>query len=235
MLHGLGASAREIESGSNWLVFASEHGIAWLAPDGPFDQHGRRFWDAGPSCCNFDRLPVDHVAALAALIERTLATPGIDRSRVFVGGHSNGAFMAHRLACERPDLVRGIIALAGTGPMDPTRCKPPVALQVLQIHGDADPIVPYAGGHLFRNPGLPEHLSAPDTARNWASLLGCDLAPRELPTVDLEASIQGRETHVQTFPNCKRGRVELWTVTGGSHLIGFRSPAPAAIWAFMSQ
>lgn len=235
MLHGLGSSAREIELASDWFDFAGQQGIAWLAPSGPFDSHGRRFWDAGPSCCNFDRVAADHVAALATLIERTMENPQIDRSRIFVGGHSNGAFMAHRLACERPDLIRGVIALAGTGPSDPSHCKTPQLLRVLQIHGDADPIVPYGGGHLFRDPSLPVHVSAADTARNWSKLLGCDPTPRELARIDLEASMPGAETHVQSYPNCERGAVELWTVASGSHLIGFRSPAPAAIWTFMSQ
>jgi polyhydroxybutyrate depolymerase len=235
MLHGLGASARDIESSSDWLAFADQHGIAWLAPSGPFDRQGRRFWNAGASCCNFDQIEVDHVAQLAALIERTVATPGIDRARVFVGGHSNGAFMAHRLACERPDLIHGVIALAGTGPLDPALCKRPRDLRVLQVHGDADPIVPYAGGHLFRSPSLPTHLSALETTRNWAGLLGCDPAPVARAPVDVEPALPGAETRVQSYRDCKAGKVELWTVVGGGHLVGFRSPAPAAIWAFLSE
>jgi polyhydroxybutyrate depolymerase len=235
MLHGLGSSAEDIESGSDWLSFATDHGIAWLAPSGPFDKHGRRFWDAGPSCCNFDRLPVDHVAALAELIESTLTKPGIDRARVFVGGHSNGAFMAHRLACERPDLVHGIIAIAGTGPFDAAACKPAGALRVLQIHGDADPIVPYAGGHLFQNPSLPEHLSAAKTISNWARLLGCQQTPKQVSPLDLESALPGPETRVQRYDGCTSGKLELWTVAGGGHSVGFRAPTPAAVWSFLNE
>jgi len=233
MLHGLGGSAAQIEAGSDWLDFANRHGIAWLAPSGPLDRSGRRFWNAGP-CCNFDQLPVDHVAALSSLIERAVQNPSIDRARVVVGGHSNGAFMAHRLACERPDLIRGVIAIAGTGPLDPSACRAPGALRVLQIHGDADPIVPYAGGHLFQSPALPEHLSAAETASNWAKLLGCGTTPVARAPFDLEAAIPGPETRVLAYSGCKSGRVELWTVTGGGHNVGFRAPAPAAVWAFLS-
>lgn len=235
MLHGLGGSAEQIVAGSDWLSFASEHGIAWLAPNGPLDPQGRRFWNAGPSCCNFAHLAVDHVAALSALIERAAANPAIDRARVFVGGHSNGAFMAHRLACERPDLLRGIIAISGTGPLDPSACRPAGALRVLQIHGEADPIVPYAGGHLFQSPSLPEHVSVQKTAANWASALGCDTTPVTLSPLDLEASLPGAETRVQSYPHCKSGQVEVWTVAGGGHGVGFRAPAPAAVWAFLSR
>ena len=143
--------------------------------------------------------------------------------------------MAHRLACERPELVRGIVAVAGTGPLDRAACKAPGDLRVLQIHGDADPIVTYGGGHLFDDASLPVHLSATKTAANWAAALGCEPAPRALAPLDLEAALPGAETRRQGYAACKRGKVELWTVSGGSHYIGFRSPAPAAVWAFLSQ
>jgi polyhydroxybutyrate depolymerase len=235
MLHGLGSSAEQIEASSDWLSFAEQRGIAWLAPNGPLDRHGRRFWDAGPSCCNFDHLDVDHVSALADLIERARSHAGVDRERVFVGGHSNGAFMAHRLACERPDLVRGIVGIAGSAPLDRAACRTPSTLRVLQIQGDADPIVTFAGGHLFRDPSLPRHLSAEKTARDWAQALGCHEPARTLAPRDLELGLPGAETGVQSYGDCRSGKVELWTVHGGSHYIGFRAPAPAAVWSFLSD
>jgi polyhydroxybutyrate depolymerase len=235
MLHGLGSSAEQIEAASDWLTFAQAHGIAWLAPNAPLDLHGRRFWDAGPSCCNFDHLAVDHVAALAELIEGARNAAGVDRERVFVGGHSNGAFMAQRLACERPELVRGIVSVAGAGPLSRDACRKPNALRVLQIQGDADPIVTFAGGHLFRDPRLPQHISAEKTASDWARALGCNTAPLPLAPRNLEAALPGDETRVQSYPGCPAGKVELWTVRGGSHYIGFRSPAPGAVWDFLSN
>jgi polyhydroxybutyrate depolymerase len=236
LLHGLGSSGEELAAGSDWPSFAESHGIAWAAPSGPVDAQGRRFWDAGPSCCNFDKLPVDHVAALGELIRRLKQSPSVDGSRVYVGGHSNGAFMAHRLACERPELVSGIIAVAGTGPQSRASCKTPtLPLRVLQIHGDQDPIVPYAGGHLFRRPDLPEHLSARKTAEDWANALGCDAAAKNGPALDVEARRPGAETRVDAFEHCRAGAVELWTVTGGSHYLAFRNPAPEAVWAFLGR
>lgn len=235
LLHGLGSSGEQLANGSDWPSFAEQHGFAWAAPNGPVDTHGRRFWDAGPSCCNFDHLRVDHVAALSALIARLKKTPGIDPERVFVGGHSNGAFMAHRLACERPEVVRGIVAIAGTGPANRAACRKPGSLRVLQLHGDRDPIVPYGGGHLFHNPALPEHLSARQTASDWAAALGCRPEPSPAPALDLDARLPGRETRVEAFRDCKAGAVELWTVVGGDHYLGFRAPVPEAVWAFLSR
>jgi len=234
LLHGLGSSGEELAAGSDWPRFAESHGIAWAAPSGPMDSQGRRFWDAGPSCCNFDGKPVDHVAALGNLLERLKQSSRIDASRVYVGGHSNGAFMAHRLACERPELVSGIVAVAGTGPLSRAACKPPTSLRVLQIHGDQDPIVTYGGGHLFRRPDLPEHLSAQKTAADWAKALGCEGSSAAAP-LDVEARLPGAETRVDAFAHCRAGAVELWTVVGASHYVAFRNPAPEAVWAFLSR
>src|SRR4051794_38061633 len=48
MLHGLGSSGEDIQA-SDWPSFASSHGVAWMAPSGPKDSKGRRFWNAGAS------------------------------------------------------------------------------------------------------------------------------------------------------------------------------------------
>ncbi len=235
ILHSLGTSAEDIAGKTDWPSFAEQQGVAWLAPNGPVDAQGRRFWDAGPSCCNFSGPPLDHVAALRTLLEKALATSPIDPARIFVGGTSNGGFMAHRLACLAPDLIAGIVSVAGAGPLDEPPCKPAKSLRVLEIHGEADPIVSYSGGHLFKDPQLPEHASVQRTVGDWAARLGCRDKPTEAPTIDLIAHLPGSETRVTRFEACPRGRVELWTVTGGGHYLAYRAPAPEIIWRFLSQ
>jgi polyhydroxybutyrate depolymerase len=233
LLHGLGSSGRDIEQ-SDWSQFASEHGIALVAPNGPQDSQGRRYWNAGSTCCDFEGHGDDHVALLRGLIEHALAVAPLDRARVFVGGHSNGGFMAHRLACEAPELVRGIVSIAGVGPLDAPTCKAAQNLRVLQVHGDADRIVPYSGGHLFSDPRLPPSASALQTVRTWAERLGCNPTPHDESSVDLDPMLAGAETRISAFPGCTRGQVELWTVHGGSHSVGFIAPAPALIWNFLN-
>jgi len=233
LLHGLGSSGQDIEQ-SDWSRFASEHGIVLVAPNGPRDSQGRRFWNAGPTCCDFERRGPDHVALLRGLIGHALAAIPIDPARVFVGGHSNGGFMAHRLACEAPDLVRGIVSISGVGPLEAPTCKGAQNLRVLQVHGDADRIVPYAGGHLFSDPRLPQSASALDTVRAWAQRLGCSQSPQDQNSLDLDPALAGSETQISAFSGCTSGRVELWTVHGGGHSVGFTAPAPELIWNFLS-
>jgi polyhydroxybutyrate depolymerase len=235
ILHSLGTSAEDIAGKTDWPSFAERQGIAWLAPNGPIDAQGRRFWDAGPSCCNFSGPPLDHVAALRALLEKTLATSPIDPARVFVGGTSNGGFMAHRFACLAPDLIAGIVSVAGAGPLDEPPCKPATSLRVLEIHGEADPVVSYLGGHLFKDPRLPEHASVKRTVGDWAMRLGCRDKPVDAKAIDLIPHLPGSETRVARFEACSRGRVELWTVAGGGHYLAYRAPAPEIIWRFLNQ
>jgi poly(3-hydroxybutyrate) depolymerase len=82
---------------------------------------------------------------------------------------------------------------------------------------------------------LPRHLSAERTARDWAEALGCREPPRRLAPRDLELALPGPETRVQSYGDRRSGKVELWTVQGGGHYIGFRAPAPAAVWGFLSD
>jgi polyhydroxybutyrate depolymerase len=234
VLHGLGAAAEAIEEHTDLAAFASQHAIAWVAPNGPRDRKGRRFWDAGASCCNFDRLPVDHVAALADLLERSLENTHIDRTRVFVVGYSNGGFMAHRFGCQRPDLVRGIVSVAGAGPLETLSCKTSPALRVLEVHGDADVIVTYQGGHLFNDPGLPEHASVQKTGADWGQRLNCAEKSKDAGAIDLDAKLPGSETQVTRYTGCARGALEVWTVAGGNHYIGMRSRAMEAMWNFLN-
>ena len=68
---------------------------------------------------------VDDVAYVGGLIDEALRTWPVDPKRVYIVGHSNGDFMAHRLACERADVVVAIAGLAGAGiAIDGSGCSP---------------------------------------------------------------------------------------------------------------
>ena len=234
LLHGFGDDGANFAASSGWAAFAERQGIAWLSPDGSLDSSGKRFWNAGASCCNFDQTPVDHVAELRRALEAALATGAIDPERVFAVGFSNGGFMAHRLGCELDGLVKAVVSIAGAGPQPPQSCPATAPLRVLEVHGDADPVVSYEGGRVFRQGRQREHLSAARTASDWAARLGCEAQPQPVRDLDFEANLPGDETRVVRFAGCRRGAVELWTVHGGRHLIGFRAPSQRAIWDFLN-
>lgn len=136
-LHGAtGDDSREAAAG--WLG-----GLRSLSPDTIFvfgmtkDGSGR--WDAG-FCCTSE--PVDDVGYLADVVRDVSRKSRVDRRRIGAMGLSNGGMLALRTACERPDLMATVAALAAT--FDGSCDAGPI--QVGQWHGAQDTTVPLEGG-----------------------------------------------------------------------------------------
>ncbi len=140
--------------------------------------------------------------------------------------------MAQRLACDVGDRIAGVVSVAGAAPGQEVPCTQNTALAVLEIHGDADPIVHYTGGTVFDRTDVEPHASALDTVKFWGKHLSCSSVPREANRIDLEPYLPDAETAIQRLDDC-HGAVELWTVQGGGHYVALQPPALDAIWAFV--
>jgi polyhydroxybutyrate depolymerase len=217
-LHGLGGSGAEAVANPSLRAVAEQGRMVMVAPDGALDREGRRFWNAGPACCNLDGKAVNDVARLEALIAHWLERPEIDPARVYVVGFSNGGFMAHRLACFMDDRLAAVVSIGGAGRGRDEPCAPVSPIAVLEVHGDADPVVRYDGGRIFNDRALDPHPSAPQTFHDWAGRLGCNGAPK-LTTADLDPRLPGAETRIESYADCPGGSTELWTVHGGGHQV----------------
>ncbi len=234
VLHGFGVSSTLLIVKAGLNQVADQKKFAYLAPDGTHDSQGRPFWNAGKSCCDLEHQQPNDVQRLRALLDASLGNASIDPKRVFLVGYSNGGFMAQRLACDVGDRIAGVISVAGAAPAADVACTQATALSFLEIHGDADPVVHYAGGTVFDRTDVPPHTSALDTAQYWAQLLSCKGPPHEVSTLDLEPHVADRETAVQRYDDC-HGSVELWTVRGGGHYVALQPPALEAMWAFVQD
>jgi poly(3-hydroxybutyrate) depolymerase len=131
-------------------ALAEEHGfiVAYLngtpvARRLPADRLG---WNAGGGCCG---LPaennVDDVGYIQGAVDTLVGKYGIDRSRVFGMGHSNGAMMTQRLLCETHLYAAGV-AISGPLNLDTGNCPAARGKRILAIHGADDANVPIAGG-----------------------------------------------------------------------------------------
>lgn len=240
-LHGYGAYGTLQSSylGLDARVDSAQYVL--VSPDGTENRNGTRFWNGTPACCALaaaaedgsgeDYTQIDDVAYIRSLIEEAAATYSIDPARIGLFGHSNGGFMALRMACEASDLVTAVVSLAGSTFADAASCAPasqPVS--VLALHGDADDTILYAGGEILGE----AYPSAPETARRFAGLAGCDSDnPVAGDSVDVVGSLDGAETSVQVFPDCATGaEVELWTIADGPHIPG--PWVPAALDSFVA-
>lgn len=136
MLHGGLGSAAQAQRSYGWNVAADAAGFVVAYPDGD-----GRTWNAGDCCGAAAREQHDDVAFLSALVETLQDEFGVDPSRTFATGMSNGAMMAYRLACET-DLFAAVAPVAGT---IVTSCDSPQAVSLLHVHGMIDTSVPFDG------------------------------------------------------------------------------------------
>ena len=191
----------------------SKHFI-YVLPHGTQDALGRRFWNATEACCNFDDVPVDDVAFFRALVEDVKAKHPVQAGHVFLAGHSNGAFMALRLACDAPDAIDGVVAVSGSTWLDPTRCGEGRAVPMLLVHGTDDKTIPYAG-----RPG--RYPGAVETSERFARRAGCTGDQEELDRADFLGS-PAAETRRTRRTGCPaRADVELWSMEGTGHIPQF--------------
>jgi polyhydroxybutyrate depolymerase len=194
---------------------ADEKGILTVYPSGTKDSNGFVFWNATPACCNFESSTVDDEQYLIDIIDAASRDYSVDPARVFIVGHSNGGFMAHRMACNQSDRIAAIVSLAGATYSNPKSCRPTSPVSVLQIHGSSDSVITYTGGYLFSS----AYPSARKTIDLWGKKNECGKKPyRVLPRLDLDRKLPGAETTVLRYKGCKTGaNSELWTINKGRH------------------
>ncbi len=189
-LHGSGGHAEHFARDENsGVVSASEkYGFIAVMPNGYSDNRRGRFatWNAGACCGDARDRKIDDVGFITAVITRVKRQAVIDDARVYAMGMSNGAMMAYRLACERPDLVRGVMGVAGTD--NTLACNPSRPTPVLHVHALNDTHVLFNGGagdDAFRDPAkVTEFTSVPATIDKWVALNNAERAPRRVVTVD---------------------------------------------------
>jgi polyhydroxybutyrate depolymerase len=216
LLHGYGGDGAQIDAYFGFAALANAQQLLVARPDGTVDDAGHRFWNATDACCNYYNSYVDDVAFLNALIDDVKKKYNVDSRRVFIVGHSNGAFMAHRMACDSAARVAGIVAHAGVVWNSESACQPTAPVAVLQVHGDHDTVVPFSG-----TLGQP---SAVRTVAIWAQKNGCTGGLQATgETLDLDVMLPGNETSVTRY-NCTAGAAELWTMQGDGHDPDLRLP-----------
>lgn len=247
-LHGGGGSAAQFEETSGFDAVADAEGVIMAYPEGtplPITRDGR-VWNGGRCCPPADQghRDVDDVSFLAAVIQALQAAHPVDPARVFVTGHSNGAIMALRLACERADLVAAVAVQAGTLEVD--RCQPTRPVSVLDLHGTADRNIPLDGGRGDRSLSQTDFASPRASLATLARLVGCTGGPAPARAEEANPDV----TH-HPWAGCPPGiDVELRTVEGAGHawmghptsllqeaVVGQpygKLDASATLWAFLA-
>ncbi|MEA2385531.1 MAG: polyhydroxybutyrate depolymerase [Solirubrobacteraceae bacterium] len=159
-LHGAYADGAFMERYSGLSRLADRAGFAVVYPDSVGN-----FWRISAKADDAD------VRFIDGLLDRLLAGGCFDAGRVSAVGVSNGGGMAVRFACAGDDRLAGVVSVAGAyGPLPPCKARRPLSL--LEVHGTADPVVPYRGSPA--DPGS----DVVGFLKDWADRDACRPAPR---------------------------------------------------------
>jgi polyhydroxybutyrate depolymerase len=234
LLHGYSVDSHSTDGYFKIGTESDRRGFLYALPEGTFDGRGNRFWNASDACCDFSGKGIDDSGYLSRLIDTVKASYSVDARRVYVIGHSNGGFMAYRMACDHAGQVTAIVSVAGAMPDDPSRCKPERPVSVLEVHGTADKGVAFGGGVSAGH----RYPSVDASIADWRTLDGCGGPDDAVKTpIDLDAELPGAETAVSAWTGCRNStQVALWAVKGGPHGPPFNGAfAPSVVDFFYRQ
>jgi polyhydroxybutyrate depolymerase len=212
-LHGGGATA-EMQRHSSQMNAASDRaGFLVAYPEGTGKSlFGRTVgtWNAGRCCGYAKEQNIDDVGFIRKLIDDIGGRYSLDRRRVYATGHSNGALMAYRLACELSDRIAAVAPNAAQDAFD--NCRPTRPVPVLHFHGTDDPAARYEGGHCggkTKDPGW-SCRSVPDYLALWRRINSCSDTSKVV--------INRGAARCVSWSECKGGAaVELCTIRGAGH------------------
>jgi polyhydroxybutyrate depolymerase len=238
LLHGYGATGVLQDLYLDLSREANPRGYVVALPDGTLNGIGQRFWNATDACCDIAGGAPDDVAYVRDLVRQIVARYSVDPGRVYVVGHSNGAFLALRLACERAKQFAAVVSLAGATWADASRCQPEAPIGVLTIHGTADPVIAYGGGAIARQSPMANvpYPSAAETIATFASRNGCESAATEALPRDFVVDGLGQETTPLIYPGCKQGgETAHWPLRGAGHVPTFGADFVPTLLGFLER
>jgi polyhydroxybutyrate depolymerase len=196
--HGVGSDIFAIEYVSQMDPVADAQGFLVVYPDGV-----QNSWNAGTCCGGAVTAMVDDVGFFDDMLAKISSTYCLDPKKVYAAGLSNGGFFSNRLGCERANVVAAIGPVAG--PLDITPCTPSRAVPIFEVHGTADPVVPYNGG------GVSGADSVSQAITTWEGLDKC--------TDPMASNVYTNGAATCTAETmCAGGAaVELCVIQGGGH------------------
>ena len=203
--HGRGETPELLERYSNLSALAA----TVVYPRGLPGRGGKLSWSGTPTAA----AGVDDVRFARAIVARLVRAGCVDAARVYATGKSDGGGLAVDLACEAADLVAAVAPVSGAYYPISGGCKPARPVSVLEFHGTADPVVPYAGS---AERGLPDIAT---WLADWAARDSCSEAEPSRTVAD--------GVTVREWLSCRgHSVVRGYRISGGGHTWpGAKSPS----------
>ncbi len=215
VLHGGGGSARQVHNTMSYDTYARRNGFIVIYPDAV-----KRHWNDGRNDSItpfFKGITPDDVGFLRAVAGRLIGSGQGDEARILVTGVSNGGMMTQRLMCQASDIFSGGSSIIAGLPTALKNCKPSHPRSILLINGDADPIMPWNGGHVGFRKARGTVLSGQNTFAHWKNVLGCTGQARVMPMPNRDKTDQSHAT-LKVAKGCTgETKVHMVRVYGGGH------------------
>jgi polyhydroxybutyrate depolymerase len=153
---------------------------------------------------------IDDVGFISAMIDEIYWSHGINLSRVYATGFSNGGFMSYTLACELSDRIAAIAPVSGAmNFVQQAVCNPGYVAPCLHIHGTSDNTVPFTGTNIY--------LGIIFLTEYWGSLNSCDILPN-ISIVSNSSLFDLCTATINTYDNCNDSAEHLlYIVQNGGH------------------
>ncbi|GAC1427615.1 MAG: PHB depolymerase family esterase [Ktedonobacteraceae bacterium] len=200
LYHGYNWTSQIMEQTSGMDKEADKEGFVLVYPQGADDPPT---WNAGVGAYGptGDADDIQFTRDMLHSIEQNYC---VDSHRVYIAGFSLGGGMAYRLACTLSDKLAAVVTISGAYYPIPEGCHPTRPLPIMEIHGYADPLAPYAGN-------VNAHMGAvQDYLNGWLS--------RDQCTGDPETFLQqGDVTGLQWTKCAANTIVRHYRISDGQH------------------
>lgn len=242
LLHGAGSDQDGIVQlynlGTNFLnstLPQLDTGYIFVDPLGSQNAgSGPHYWNADLACCAGGgagaTTGINDTGYLEGLYQQVKTNFGtrVDTTKIFSGGHSNGAFMTWTLLCaDGNDFVAG---MATSGSVDiPTQACPhaqnvssalyaSTADATFTYGGNGSPTGPYSAGFM----GAVNATTGPYAVGGWGKWFAdqntCTGTLQPAYATGITLTTAGAVVSQQAYSSCPAtGAVEVWTATAGGH------------------
>ncbi len=153
VLHGYTGTAYGIRTYSNFNSVADRDGFAVVYPQG-LRLAGATHFNVG-----LDSSDVDDVGFLSTLIDHLQDKFLLSEENTFITGMSNGGYMSYTMVIDYPDYFKAMASVGGVISYHSWQVETYQQMNILQIHGTKDYVVPIDGSWPYDNawgdvPGL---------------------------------------------------------------------------------
>ena len=203
--------------GDDWMASKSKlltrtlneagYAVAYMNGSSRRNSEKLRTWNAGHCCAYAQKARINEAAYADAAVEALDQRIGIDRSRIFLIGHSNGAMLCYRLAGAMKVAPRAIAPVSGAIFADQPAV--PARTSIFMYHAQDDEVLSFNG-----NPD--------DKAERWRTEPHLAFTKAEAKLADLKSCGPASPTPApagltSTTRTCAAGSVIVATIaeTGG--------------------